>query len=82
MVRHRLGDFAGAEAAFRRSIRIRPRDPRSRIALAALLAKQRRYPAALVEYRALLSLDLPSRVRDKVRWAVRLLEGKTRKNAP
>ncbi len=74
IVRHRLGDEAGAEQALRRAVTLRPGEPRSRIALAALLARARRWPAALVEYRALLRLRLPARVRAKVAWAIRAIE--------
>lgn len=70
MVRHRLGDLAGAEVAFRRAIDASPRDGRPRLALAALLWKQRRHPDALREYEALATLDLPERVHDRVLWAI------------
>ena len=74
ILRHERGDFADAEAAFRRSIDVRPRDPRSRIALAALLWGQSRFGDALEQYEALAALDdLPPRVRDKVDWAIRTL---------
>lgn len=73
MVRHHLGDQRGAERALRRSIRIRPRDPRSRIALAALLWKQQRLAEALDAYRALAALPLPEGVRAKVAWAIDIL---------
>jgi tetratricopeptide (TPR) repeat protein len=74
MLRHLRGDVPGAEAAFRRSIHLAPGDPRSRIALAALLWQAGRHAAALDEYRALARLDLPDRLADKVRWAIRTLE--------
>jgi tetratricopeptide (TPR) repeat protein len=70
MVRHQLGDLAGAEVAFRRSITASPRDGRPRLALAALLWKQRRHQHALHEYEALATLDLPERVHDRVLWAI------------
>ena len=73
MVQHHRGDPDGAEAAFRRSIAARPDDPRSRIALAALLWRGQRYRDALREYRALAALDLPPPIRDKVQWAIDVL---------
>lgn len=73
MVRHELGDLAGAEIAFRRSVAVQPRDGRSRIALAALLWKQRRLRDALREYESLAELELPERVRDRVDWAIHTL---------
>jgi tetratricopeptide (TPR) repeat protein len=73
MVRHERGDLAGAEAAFRRSIAASPRDGRPRLALAALLWKQRRHPDALREYEALAGLELPQRVHEQVQWAIATL---------
>lgn len=70
MVRHQRGDLAGAEVAFRRSIEASPRDGRPRLALAALLWKQRRHEDALREYEALATLDLPERVHGRVLWAI------------
>lgn len=76
MLRHRRGDVLGAEQAFRRAIALRKNNPRSRIALAALLWKTRRWADALHEYRALLDLALPHRVREKVQWAIAVLQKK------
>lgn len=73
MVRHERGDLAGAETAFRRSIAASPRDRRPRLALAALLWKQRRHPDALREYEALAQLALPERVHEQVQWAIATL---------
>jgi tetratricopeptide (TPR) repeat protein len=73
MVRHERGDLAGAELAFRRSIAASPRDGRPRLALAALLWKQRRHADALREYEALAGLDLPQRVQERVQWAIATL---------
>lgn len=70
MVRHQLGDLPGAEVAFRRAIDASPRDARPRLALAALLWKQRRHHDALREYESLAALDLPERVHDRVLWAI------------
>jgi tetratricopeptide (TPR) repeat protein len=74
LVRHGAGDLPGAAAALARAKALQPRDPRPRIALAALQWKRGDKAAALVEYRALLELELPDRVREKVRWAIRQLE--------
>jgi tetratricopeptide (TPR) repeat protein len=73
MVRHERGNLAGAEIAFRRSIAASPRDPRPRLALAALLWKQRRHSQALREYEALAQLALPERVQAQVQWAIATL---------
>jgi len=76
MLRHRRGDLLGAEQSFRTAIKLRSNNPRTRIALAALLWKSKRLADALVEYKALLQLELPPRIRDKVRWAIKVLQRK------
>lgn len=73
IVRHALGDVAGARAALERARALRPRDPRPRLALAALAWSQGDRAAAAAEYRALAELDLPDRLREKVAWALREL---------
>jgi tetratricopeptide (TPR) repeat protein len=82
IVRARLGDAAGAEKAFRRAIQLAPEEPRPRVALAALLVRQRRWDAALEEYRALEQLDLPERTRSAVGRAIELIEAERRRRAP
>ena len=74
MLRAKLGDRAGAETALRQSVSLAPRDPRSRISLAALLVNQRRFLEAEAEYRALLDLELPDKIRKAVNKALRLLD--------
>ena len=76
MLRHRRGDLLGAEQSFRTAIRLRGNNPRSRIALAALLWKAKRWRHALTEYKALIELDLPPRVHTKVQWAIGVLQRK------
>jgi Flp pilus assembly protein TadD len=70
---HQAGDDAAAVAALREARRLRPRDPRPRVALAALLWQTGDRAGAEVEYRALLALELPERVRRKVAWAIEQL---------
>lgn len=79
IVRARLGDAAGGERAFRRAIALAPEEPRPRVALAALLVKQRRWDDALDEYRALERLELPGSIRRAVERAIRLLETERRR---
>ncbi|MBV8760704.1 MAG: hypothetical protein JO257_25650, partial [Deltaproteobacteria bacterium] len=67
-------DDAGAREALGRAKQLAPRDARPRIALAALYWSSGDKPQALAEYKALLDLDLPDRVREKVRWAIGVLE--------
>jgi Flp pilus assembly protein TadD len=70
ILRHAQGDDAGAAAALRRAKELAPTDPRPRIALAALLWRTGDRPGAAAEYRGLLGLELPQRVRAKVEWAL------------
>lgn len=70
LLRHNAGDLPGALAALAEARTLAPRDPRPRIALAALRWRTGDRPGALVEYRALLELELPPRIRAKVEWAV------------
>ncbi len=70
MVRHALADEPGAIAALATARRLVPAEPRPRIALAALYWKRGDLAAARLEYQALLTLELPDRVRDKVTWAL------------
>lgn len=79
ILRARRGDVAGAEMALRRAKAAAPHDPRPRVALAALWVNARRFDAALAEYRALLALDLPPRLRAAVRRAIALVSAETRR---
>ncbi len=68
--RHNQGDDVRALAALERARDASPRDPRPRIALAALRWSRGDLAGATTEYKALLELDLPDRLRDKVKWAL------------
>lgn len=70
IVRHARGDLAGSAGALLRAKALAPADPRPRIALAALYWKTGDHARAHAEYRALLALELPDRVREKVQWAL------------
>jgi Flp pilus assembly protein TadD len=67
---HHRGDDARALAALERAKQLAPRDPRPRIALGALLLCKQDLDAARSEYQGLLDLDLPDRLREKVRWVL------------
>jgi Flp pilus assembly protein TadD len=67
------GEPAGIEPLAKAKA-LAPRDIRPRIALAALYWSAGDKQRALAEYKALLDLDLPDRVREKVRWAIGVLE--------
>ncbi|MCX5742919.1 MAG: hypothetical protein NT062_10530 [Proteobacteria bacterium] len=73
LVRHALGHDPTAIIALQRARDLRPNDPRPRIALAALQWKRGDRAAATSEYKALLALDLPDKVREKVEWALAVL---------
>ena len=70
LLRHHAGDDAGAIVALQRAAELAPGDPRPRTALAALYWKRGDKPRAAREYRAMLELDLPARLRAKVEWAL------------
>ena len=74
ILRHKRADDRGAIDALAKAKDLAPRDARPRIALAALYWSTGARPQALAEYKALLDLDLPDRVREKVRWAIGVLE--------
>ncbi len=70
LLRHNRGDVPGAIAALERARELAPREFRPRVALAALRWKSGDRPGAAAEYRALLDLELPERLRSKVQWAL------------
>lgn len=70
LVRHATGDDAGAIQALARAEHLAPHDIRPRTALAALYWQRGDRASAAREYRAMLALDLPARLRAKVEWAL------------
>lgn len=70
LLRHRAGDDPGAIQALVRAEGLVPNDARPRTALAALYWKRGDKANAAREYRGLLELELPDRVRAKVEWAL------------
>jgi Tfp pilus assembly protein PilF len=70
ILRSQQGDAAGAAVALEHAKQLAPSDPRPRTALAALHWRDHDYAAALAEYRAMLALDLPAKLRAKVEWAI------------
>jgi Flp pilus assembly protein TadD len=74
LVLNALGDKEHAVSSLEKARDLRPDDPRPRIALAALRWKLGDRPGATLEYKALLGLDLPTPVREKVEWAIKVLE--------
>ncbi len=70
LLRNNRGDVTGALDALSRARDLAPKDPRPRVALAALRWKSGDRPGATTEYRGLLELELPDRLRAKVQWAL------------
>ncbi len=74
MLRYHQGDSSGAIAAFEQARTLAPDDIRPRKELAVLRWKLGDLAGAKAEYRGLLALDLPDRLRDKVTWAIDQLD--------
>ena len=70
LLRHDAGDDPGAIAALARAEQLAPRDVRPRTALAALYWRRGDKAGATREYRGMLALELPERLRAKVEWAL------------
>lgn len=70
ILKHNQGDMHGATTALERAKTLAPEDFRPRVALAALRWKTGDKPGATAEYKALLELELPDRLRAKVKWAL------------
>ncbi|MDQ3370718.1 MAG: tetratricopeptide repeat protein [Myxococcota bacterium] len=70
ILRHKQGDLGGAITALEHARTLAPADYRPRVALAALRWKQGDRAGAAAEYHGLLELELPDRLRAKVRWAL------------
>jgi len=73
ILRHDAGDDPGAIQALARAVQLAPDDARPRTALAALYWKRGDKANAAREYRGMLELDLPERLRAKVEWALAVL---------
>lgn len=70
ILRHNAGDDPGAILALARAEQLVPDDIRPRTALAALYWRRGDKANATREYRGLLALELPDRLRAKVEWAL------------
>lgn len=70
LLRHSAGDDPGAIQALARAEQLAPHDTRPRTALAALYWRLGDKQNATREYRGLLELELPDRLRAKVEWAL------------
>jgi len=70
LLRHGAGDEPGAIQALARAEQLAPDDVRPRTALAALYWRLGDKANATREYRGMLALDLPDRLRAKVEWAL------------
>lgn len=70
LLRHNAGDDPGAIEALARAEQLAPGDVRPRTALAALYWRRGDRASAAREYRGMLALELPDRLRAKVEWAL------------
>jgi Flp pilus assembly protein TadD len=70
ILRHDAGDDPGAIQALARAEQLAPDDARPRTALAALYWKRGDKASAAREYRGMLALELPDRLRARVEWAL------------
>jgi len=73
VVRHNLGDDAGAMTALLEAQKLAPGDPRPRIALAQMYWIAGDTASALAEYTELRKMDLPDRLAAKVDAAIKYL---------
>jgi tetratricopeptide (TPR) repeat protein len=69
-----IKDIPGAFAALEKSKALAPRSWIPRRDLAVLHWKVGQKAEALAEYKAMLELELPARLRDKVKWAIEQLQ--------
>lgn len=79
MLRHKQGDVTGAIAALERARSLAPGDFRPRVSLGVIRWKHGDLAGALAEYRELLELELPDRLREKVKWAIGELSARVAK---
>jgi Flp pilus assembly protein TadD len=70
LLRHDAGDDPGAIQALVRAEQLAPDDVRPRTALAALYWRLGDKASAAREYRGMLALALPDRLRAKIEWAL------------
>jgi Flp pilus assembly protein TadD len=70
ILRHDAGDDPGAIQALAHAEELAPNDARPRTALAALYWRRGDKANAAREYRGMLELELPERLRAKVEWAL------------
>jgi tetratricopeptide (TPR) repeat protein len=70
IVRHKLEDVPGAIAALERSRALAPEEVQPRVSLGVIRWKSGDLAGAKKEYEELLELELPDRLRTKVKWAI------------
>ncbi len=72
---------ASALVSLHKAVALAPKEPRVRIAYAALLVKQSRFSDAIVQYEALLKLPIPVRIEAATHKALQMLKREV-KQAP
>jgi Flp pilus assembly protein TadD len=74
VVYSRLKQPAKARAALERAVKLAPREPKARLALAAELVRHKEYRLAQQHYNVLLTLDIPPKIENATHRAIALLE--------
>jgi tetratricopeptide (TPR) repeat protein len=82
ILRAQLGRNEEALAALRRAVQLAPREPRSRIALAAQEVNMGLYLDARRDYQTLLDLEIPPKIAAAAREALRILDSEIEKTSP
>lgn len=70
----KLGRPEAARKSLMRAVELAPKEPRSRIALAALLVQQSEFRLAQTHYETLLTLDIPPKIEEAIHRALGILE--------
>jgi tetratricopeptide (TPR) repeat protein len=73
VVQSRLGHPQKARAALERAVELDPKQPISRLTLAAELVRQSEFRSALSHYKILLTLDIPPKIENATHRAISLL---------
>lgn len=77
----RSGEESAAQASFERALVLAPKEPRTHVAIAALLVGMRDFREAEKHYQILLTLDLPPKIATAVQRAIALLHAEIAREA-
>lgn len=79
MVQDHLEQPEEALVSLAKAVELAPKEPRARIAYAALLVKQAQYAAAILEYESLLELSIPPRIEAAAHKALDMLRAEIKR---